>query len=176
MATNKTDMITKGGIYVALSIIILYLTVFIPFNTLFILGIASTIIPISILTIGFKPSIIVYISVSLLSYFLIPQKSIWLIYTIFFGIYGLIKFLIEGINKLYLELMLKFIYFNISCLLFYYISTILFISKNQILEILKINPSTILIFVVMYEIGFYIYDYALTFFISYIKDKILKHI
>ncbi|MGL4730234.1 MAG: hypothetical protein ACRCW0_01445 [Clostridium sp.] len=173
---NTTNNITKGGIYVALSIVILYLTALIPFNTIFILGVASAIIPLSILTVGYKSTIIVYIATSLLSYFLIPSKSIWLIYVLFFGIYGLIKFLIEGLKKLYLELVLKFIFFNTCCVSFYFLATTLFTSKEQLLELFNAKPSMIIIFILLYEVGFFIYDYALTAFISYLNAKVLKHL
>lgn len=75
---NKASFVARGGIYVALSLFLLYSTSFLPFNTIFLLGVASAIIPLSILTTNIQNSIIVYVSVSLLSYFLLPLKSMWL--------------------------------------------------------------------------------------------------
>ena len=95
---SKTTYITKGGIYVALSLVILYASVLVPFNTMFILLLASSIIPLSILTIGVKPTIIVYIAVSSISYFIIPTKSICIMYLLFFGSYGFIKYFTKIFN------------------------------------------------------------------------------
>ncbi|MEG0500996.1 MAG: hypothetical protein RR525_02045 [Cellulosilyticaceae bacterium] len=120
--------ISMGGILTALTIILLYLTLLIPTNTLTLLTLAAFMVPIALMRCNLRTSILVYICSSILSFLLLPF-NIFFLYTSFFGCYGIIKSLIEGLDKLALEWVLKLIYFNI----------VFFICINIIEEFL--NPS-----------------------------------
>lgn len=161
----KSNNIAKGGIFAALSLILLYLSSVFPTNKLFILGIASCIIPLSILMTGIKNTIVVYCAVSLLSLFIIPSKLISLAYILIFGSYGFVKYYIEKLRSLPLEIILKFFYFNISS------AILIFIYKLVLLKVPNINIYLILLIM---EFGFIIYDYTLTAFISYANKSLLK--
>ncbi|GAA0123334.1 MAG: hypothetical protein KID00_03310 [Clostridium argentinense] len=163
---NKARFTARGGIYVALSLFLLYSTSFLPFNTIFILGLTSAIIPLSILTTNIQNSVVVYISVSILSYFLIPSKSMWLSYTIFFGIYGFVKLYIERLRRLSLEFVIKIVYFNMSMGIFYLIYKFLFVPSLLL-------PKNFLFLILAYQFMFIIYDYALTIFITYIDSNFI---
>lgn len=171
---SKTTYITKGGIYVALSLVILYASVLVPFNTMFILLLASSIIPLSILTIGVKPTIIVYIAVSSISYFIIPTKSICIMYLLFFGSYGFIKYFIEGKKNKNLQVLLKFLFFNASAIIYLFLLKTLFATEVSITYnnniVLLITP------IIVYEVAFFIYDYALTQIITYLSKKVIKNL
>ena len=108
----KSRDIAIGGILVALTIIVLYATSILPISTLAILTIASAIIPICIIRSNVQTSIFVYISSSLIAFFLVPI-NISLLYFIFFGVYGIVKYFIERIRKENLEIILKLVFFNI---------------------------------------------------------------
>ena len=108
----KSRDIAIGGILVALTIIVLYATSILPISTLAILTIASAIIPICIIRSNVQTSIFVYISSSLIAFFLVPI-NISLLYFIFFGVYGIVKYFIERIRKEKLEIILKLVFFNI---------------------------------------------------------------
>ena len=66
---NARDM-ALGGVLVALTSIILYMTSVIPTSTLTILTIASALIPICIIRSNVKTAIFVYFASSLISFFL----------------------------------------------------------------------------------------------------------
>ncbi|WP_294353354.1 hypothetical protein [uncultured Clostridium sp.] len=153
----KTKDITFGGIMVGLGIIILYLTTIIPINTLSLLTLASCIIPICIIRSNIKTSILVYLGTSIISFFIIPINYA-VLYTCFFGIYGLIKFFIEKVNNIKLEILLKFIFFN--TLLF----SIILLMSNIITNMFSNLP--IYIIFLGAQLGFAIYDYVLTLIIS----------
>ena len=67
---NARDM-ALGGVLVALTSIILYMTSVIPTSTLTILTIASALIPICIIRSNVKTAIFVYFASSLISFFLV---------------------------------------------------------------------------------------------------------
>ncbi len=161
----KSSHIARGGIFAALSLILLYLSSVFPTNRLFILGIASCIIPLSIITTGIKNTIVVYITVSLLSLFIIPSKLIGIAYILIFGSYGFVKYFIEKLRNMTLELVLKLIYFNISS------AIIVLIYKLVLLEIPNIN---IYLLILILEFSFIVYDYTLTAFIAYANKNLLK--
>jgi len=161
----KSNNIAKGGIFTALSLILLYLSSIFPTNKLFILGIASCIIPLSIMLTGVKNTLVVYAAVSILSLFLIPSKLIAISYILIFGSYGIVKYFIEKLRSMTLEIILKLLYFNIS------FAIIVFIYELVIVKIPNINIY-LLIFVLQF--AFIIYDYALTAFIAYAYKNLLK--
>lgn len=166
---NKSKGIARGGMFTALSLLCVYLSTIIPTSKLYILGIASCIVIISILTTGIKYSIIVYTATSILSLILLGTKWNVLSYIILFGSYGFIKYYIEKMNKLILEIILKLIFFNICVVLMYYLF-ILFLGNTPTFKI----PLGF-VFVMLQPI-FLICDYAVTLFISYMRRHYLKNI
>ena len=109
----KARDIALGGILVALTTIVLYATSILPISTLAILTIASALIPVCIIRSNIQTSIFVYISSSLIAFFLVPI-NISFLYFIFFGVYGIVKYFIERIRKEKLEILFKIVFFNIS--------------------------------------------------------------
>jgi hypothetical protein len=161
----KSNHIAKGGIFAALSLILLYLSSIFPTNKLFILGIASCIIPLSIITTGTKNTIVVYTSVSLLSLFIIPSKLISIAYILIFGAYGFVKYFVEKLRSIPLEFVLKLLYFNITS------AIIIFLYKLVLLKLPNIN---LYLLILVIEFAFIVYDYALTSFIVYANKNLLK--
>ena len=162
----KTKNITVGGISIALSLVILYLSTIIPINTIAILTIASSIIPISIIRSDIKTAISVYIITSIISFFFLPINYS-ILYILLFGIYGIIKYFIEKINKLYIEIILKLLFFNVMLALGYILAC-------SILSSLINIKLSIYILIIAAQIMFLIYDYALTIIITFYLERIHK--
>lgn len=162
---NAKD-ITLAGLMTAVSIIVLYLTTIIPINTFAILTCASLIIPICILRSNLKTGFLVYIATSILGFFLVPLNY-FLMYSMFFGIYGIIKYFIERIRKTHIEIILKFGFFNIVFIL------ALTVLKTFIGDLNIKLPMWL--FIIAAEAAFFIFDYALTILISFYIEK-FKHV
>lgn len=154
--------IAYTGILLALNIILLLLSNIIPINTVFFMGLASFLISIVIMEYGFKLGILFYIASSVLSFLVLPNKAQWLIYIFTFGIYGLIKYLVEKDRPFYIDILLKLVYANLIILSLY------FMLKGIIY--IPINIFTILVF----QFAFLIYDYVYTLFIDYYEQRIRK--
>ena len=163
----KSRYIAESGLLVALTLVILYATSVIPISTLSILTVASCLIPISIIRTSIKNTILVYIASSILSFFLVPT-NIAIYYTLFFGVYGIIKYFIEKAKNIPLEIFLKLISFNILLGIIYFItkSFLVVISPDLPLWILWLGA----------QIVFLVYDYALTLAISYFLRRFNKYI
>lgn len=163
----KSKNIAQSGIIIALTLIILYSSNLLPISTLSILTLASCLIPICILRTSIKNAILVYIACSILSFLIVPL-NIALLYTLFFGIYGLIKAFIEKLNKRSLELVIKLCSFNILVVILYFIS-------SSILTTLNIKMPLFIIWIIS-QAAFILYDYALTLIISYYLNKLHKRV
>lgn len=159
----KAKEITLSGILTGLTIVILYLNLLLPISTISILTLASLLIPVALIRGSMKSAILVYVSSSIIGLFILPL-NIMILYILFFGIYGIVKFYIEKINKLPLEIFIKLIFFNIILLLSF------FVFKAFIpIEITKLP---IEIFLIIAEIVFLVFDYALTLLISFYLQRI----
>ena len=179
----KAKDIALGGILVALTTIVLYATSILPISTLAILTIASALRPVCIIRSNIQTSIFVYISSSLIAFFLVPI-NISFLYFVFFGVYGIIKYFIERIRKEKLEIVLKVVFFNIAFIIgFIIMQNVLGINIIAGLEVLMSRffdtsartIATIILWIVAQPI-FLIYDYAMTMIITFYMERIHKNI
>ena len=160
MKKTKASSIAKGGILVALTILILYMGNILKFNSMFLLCVAAALITLSILKIDIKTTILVYLASTVLSFFIIPDKTICVYYALLFGPYGLIKLYIEKKNNASIEIVFKLLYFNIVGFMIFFIFRTLFITSMEI-------KSSLLILLLMYNISCFIFDYVLTVFVNF---------
>lgn len=159
----KAKEITLSAVLTALTIIVLYLNLLLPISTLSILTLASLLIPIALIRGSMKSAIFVYIASSIIGFFILPINII-VLYILFFGIYGIVKFYIEKINKLPLEIFIKILFFNLMLFLSF------FIFKAFIA--IEITKLPIWMFFIIAQFAFLVFDYALTLLISFYLQRI----
>ncbi|MBP2032421.1 hypothetical protein J2Z42_001086 [Clostridium algifaecis] len=164
---NKSKYMATGGLLTGVGIILVYLSGIVPVNKMYILAVASFIIPLSILTTNLKNTISLYISTSILSLLICGIKFTVIAYILFFGLYGLVKFYIERIRKLFIEIILKLAFFNICTI------TLLYIYKLFFPGLFNIKYNIYLVIIGL-QIVFLIYDYLLTLIINFINRKLNK--
>lgn len=167
MILNKTIYIARGGLFTALGVIFIYLSTVSPTSKIYILGLASCIIPLSIITTNIKTGLITYICTSILSILIVGFKGNVAAYILFFGSYGVAKYYIEKLRKMPLEFAAKLLFFNATTGFIYWLYTIFFTEQ------LKINIPVLAAFL-MLQFVFLCYDYALTLFISYINRRFAR--
>ena len=142
--------IAYGGILLALNCIILLL-VNIP-------------IAVVIMEYGPKAGILFYIGSVLLSFMLMANKSQWILYIFTFGIYGLVKYIIEKDRSFIQEYIMKLVAANILIIITYFIL--------KFFVYIPVNIITIIIF----EIAFIIYDFVYSKFIDYYNEKLRRFV
>lgn len=154
--------IAYGGVLLALNIILLMLTNIIPINTLFLMGLASLPISIVIMEWGSKMGAVFYIGSVILSFIVMGNKAQYILYIFTFGIYGLVKYVIERYESIYVEYMLKLLFANmVAIILCYLLNAFVLVPINLIL-------------IIIFQIVFIIYDYMYSCFIDYYNDKIRR--
>ena len=155
--------IAYSGILLAINLILLLLINVIPINTLFLMGLASLPIAIIIMEYGPKSGFVFYIASVILGFIVINSKFQWVLNTFTFGIYGLIKFIIEQDRHIYIEYILKLSYANITLVVLYFI----------IRQFIVIPQKWYL--VILFEVVFLVYDYVYSLFIDYYNEKLNKY-
>jgi hypothetical protein len=163
---NKASRIARGGIYTALSVILLYLSSRLPTSRLTVIALSSAIIPLSIITLDIKSSILVYAATGILSFFL-GSGFTALSYIAFFGLYGFVKLYVERLRKAVLEIVLKLAFFNSSLFIMYIFYTTVFVA-------LPVFNFPIYYLAILAQVIFIVFDYALTILISYINKRFVK--
>lgn len=154
--------VAYSGILLGVHTILLILINIIPMNTLFIMGIASLIISIIIMEFGPKSGVVFYLASIILSFLVINNKAQWVLYNLTFGVYGLIKYIIEQDRSIYLEYILKIIFANILLMITYFILRgFIYIPINMLI-------------IIAFQVVFMIYDSVYTKFIDYYETKIRK--
>lgn len=164
-SNSKTYNIVLGGIITALSVVIMLLGVLIPIADLVFAALAGILLICTVIELGEKWSLIIYIAVSALSILLLPEKSIAVYYIMFLGQYTITKSFIERINNKTIKWIVKFVVFNI-CAFIAAVIVIFVLSGSEILSLLWY-----LVYVVILNVTFVIYDLALDKLILLYKIK-----
>ncbi|WP_270600686.1 hypothetical protein [Clostridium baratii] len=166
MNNSKSKNIALGGILVALTIITLYLSLLIPINTFAIFTISSIFPAIAIMRSDVKLGVFVYLASSVIGFFIIPFDKI-LPFILYFGVYGIVKFFIEKLKNMPVEIILKLLFSNVM----FFIG--IYVLKSFITIDIKF-PWYIIIIIA--QVAFLIYDYALTLIITFYLSRIHKRI
>ncbi|MDW8800700.1 hypothetical protein P8V03_05980 [Clostridium sp. A1-XYC3] len=165
---KKTGYIAKGGLFTAIGVILIYLSTIVPVNKAYLLVVASCIIPLSVITTNIKNAVVIYFATSLLSLVVCGIRNTVVAYIVFFGLYGIIKFYVEKLRKIHIEIMLKLAFFNITLGLLFLAYKLFF-------------PNLLNVYIPMYvliigaQIVFIIFDYILTVFIGYSNRYFIKN-
>lgn len=159
--------ISLNGIMLALIVVALFFATTLPTSRLSLYTISSFFVSIIIIEFGVKSGWIFFIASCILTLIVLPDKLGLLPYVFFFGIYGIIKFYIEKLNKLIIEYIFKIVFFNI-CMF-----SGLFLIKSFILSSVEIK-FPLWIIVIALELIFIMYDYIFTLFIQYYNLKLKR--
>lgn len=161
----KAKDLALGGILVALTLVTLFISLIIPINTFAILTISSCFVPIAIMRCNIKTGVFVYIASSIIGLLFIPL-DIMIPFVLYFGIYGLIKFYIEKLKNMPLEIILKLVFSNIMLIIGY----LLFI---KLVAPINVKFPMWILFILA-QVAFIIFDYALTLIITFYISKFHK--
>jgi hypothetical protein len=165
MGFPKTKRLALNGILGAIAVICLLLANILPTNRISLYALSSFFVSISVIENGIKAGWIFYAATCMLSFIVLPDKLGVIPYAIFFGLYGIVKFYIERLNRLVLEYILKFVYFN-ACV------GIAIAALNGFFRYELSAALPIWLLVIAAEVVFFIYDFVYTLFINYYRNKL----
>lgn len=115
----KTKSIALGAASTALALVLLYMASVIPSGTLALLAVSALPTALLVVVCGKRTAACQYVAAALLALMLLPDKSSAIMYALFFGHYSIVKSLIEGLDRLWLEWLLKLLTFFLSAAAIY---------------------------------------------------------
>ncbi len=161
---SKASVIARGGMLTALGVFFIYLSSILPTSRMFLEGLTSCLILASIILMGTKNSIAVYAATAVLSFLVCGIRLATISYVLVFGLYGFVKYYIEGLDKIVLEYVLKLVYCNI-CL------AVLFAIYKLFMPNLFDIKAALYIIAIAAQFIFLIYDYLLSAFVTYFRKR-----
>ncbi|WAW14471.1 hypothetical protein [Peptostreptococcus equinus] len=162
---SQSLKVAFSGLILAINTIILLLVNIIETNTLALLALASFCSAIVLIEFGLKTSIVFSLASILLAFIVLTNKMYFFVYALSFGIYGCIKAIIEKNKNIKFQYVLKLLYANLVFILLYFIST-----KLLIMFDMKI------LYIIVYNFVFIIYDFIYSQFIEFYYNKIRKRL
>ena len=168
MGSLNTKKIATGGVLLALSIATLFGATFIPGIELTLYALSSVYVAIIILEFTPGAGWLFYFASVILAFVLVPNKSGLIPYTIFFGIYAMIKYYIESFKKISqpVEIILKLAFCNLMFVLGFLFFGTTFTGA------IHIPDFALPIILIAAQVFFLVYDFILTLVIGfYLKRR-----
>ena len=110
---SGTSRIALVGVLAALSLVILLLAAISPSGRMGIVAVAGLVNAAAVISGGLRSGFLCWAAASLLGLILSPDKGNVLLYLLFFGVYPMVKSMIERLRKAPLEWLYKLAFFNI---------------------------------------------------------------
>ena len=160
-----------GAILTALSVALLWIGSIVPTGRIALVAMASLLPAAAVLHSGLPLSFLVYAASALLALLILPDKTCAVAYALVLGWYGPVKSIIERLDRLVLEWVIKIVLFAIVACVFYFVFTAMFLSLIS----LTAMPFAWLVIPVLLT-AFVLYDVAFTGLIAMYQDRVAKHI
>ncbi len=158
---RKSTQVALGGLCSALCLLLLFLTGLVPFATFALPALAGMVLIAVVEENGRGTALLVYSAASLLSLFVVPDREAAVLFILFFGYYPLLRQLLHRLRFWPAMLLLKGIIFNISMLVAYWLIINLLGIPDVLEEFGSFGRYSALVLLLMGNVVFIIYDYAL---------------
>lgn len=132
MKANKTNTIALGGIFLALTIVLMFGASFVPGMELTLYALSSLFVGFMVVEKGPREGLLLFVAAVLLGFVLIPNKLGVLPYMAFFGYYGILKFYIEKLHKPAAQIAVKVAAFAVIMLAVLNISSSLLLGNAEL--------------------------------------------
>ena len=172
--TSPAARITVGAMSAAIGVLFMFAASAVPAGKLALLFLASLVIWIPLNSEkGLLHAFLVYIATGAITFLIVPDKKFFIIYALFFGIFGMGKYIIEKfIKDKFLVFFVKLIVCNVFAGAYILLTAKLF--EIDIITLLPALPLYVLI--PLMEIAFVAYDLVYTMCAKFFDDKLRKYI
>ena len=177
---RKSTQVALGGLASSLCLVLMFLTGVFPFATYALPAMAGIILITVVIENGASTAWLVYAAVSLLSFFIVPDKEAAMMFVAFFGYYPILKEKLEKIRCKPIQFLIKLIIFNVA-IIFTYTCVIWFIGSPELIsEMGDMGKYGAILLLAVGNVTFVVYDFALsvliTTYLKVIRKKIIKNI
>lgn len=144
----------------ALSLVLIYIGSVAPSGSWGIVAVAGLLPAAAVISVSLKAGALCWAGVSALALILIPDKFCALMYAILFGLYPIVKALIERVRRKAPEYPLKLAFFNVT------FSVLYFAMRAAVLASLPAALSAVWLLYLVGNVVFLIYDFGFSKLIS----------
>lgn len=177
---KKSTQVAVGGLSSALCLLIMFMTGLIPFATYALPAMAGIVLIAVVIENGVRTSVLVYLAVSILSVFIVPDREAAVMFIFFFGYYPIIKSKLERIKPRLLEYLVKLSIFNFMIVLSYMLIIYVMGMPDILSELGEFGKYSAYILLGLGNVVFLIYDFALTniiaLYVNWFRIKVLRRI
>ncbi len=162
----KTSLkISLGGAIAAVSLVLMLLTMVIPFGTFAFPAFAGMLLTVIVIEVGYIEvgygfAVSVFAATALLSFLIVSDKEAALMYTAFFGFYPILKSLIERIPNKVVQYIVKLAVFNACMIAAFFIGVNLLSIPAESYNLFGLQLPVI--FLLFGNVFFVLYDYCIT--------------
>ena len=161
------------GIISSLAVVIMLSTYLSPFLVYAAPAFSGLLLLLIINELGLKWAAGTYVTVSLISAFIIADKEAAVFYAMFFGFYPIIGFVLnKKIRSVIIRTILKFASFNLSCLISF--AVCMYVLSLDMSDIIGDGIVFTVIFAVLMNILFFVYDILIIRLQELYKKKLQK--
>lgn len=175
---KRSEKVALCGMIAALCTILLFMTGMFPFSTYALPALAGILMVAVAVETGASWAFTLYVSVSILSFIMTPDKEAMLMFVMFFGHYPITKLLIEKIKFKPLQMVLKFICFNLCIIVAYLIIIYLFQIPDILSDFGDFGKYSVYVLLALGNILFIVYDICLrnimNAYIYWFRPKFLR--
>lgn len=165
-----------ASIMTALTVICLYGSVTLPTGRIALLAITSLCVLATVIQAGTKYAWLQYVASSIVGFLLVPFKAQILLFVLFIGYYPIAKKYIEQIKNLWIEWVVKILFFLAVLILAYFLLTTFLLSFINFGPILDLALSHLALVFMIALIIFIVYDVFLSLLASYYAENIKKRL
>lgn len=154
----------------ALALVMLYIGSVAPTGNWGIVAVAGLLPAAAVISVGLKAGFLCWAGVAILAFLLIPEKFCVLLFSVLFGLYPMVKSLIERLRKLPLEYLLKLVFFNIALTVIYQVM------RTAVLESLPEALSAVWLLYLVGNVVFLLYDFGFSKLIAFYIQRVQRAI
>lgn len=151
---HSAKKVAYPAILGALSLVLVYLGSIAPSGNWGIVAVAGLLPAAAVISVGLSSGFLCWLGVSILAFLLVPDKFCALMYAVLFGLYPMLKSLIEKLRRRPLEYVLKLVFFNAAF-------TVLYLTmRGALLASLPSALSAVWLLYLAGNIVFLLYDFG----------------
>ena len=163
---SKASKVAYPAVLGALSLIFVYTAAVVPSGNWGLVAIAGLFPAAAVISVSMKAGVLCWAGVSILSFLLMPGKFCALLYTALFGLYAIVKAMIERLRRRLPEYILKLVFFNAAFTL------IFFVMRTAVLGSLPDVLSATWLLYLVANLVFLLYDFGFSKLIGFYIARI----
>ena len=152
---NTAVTVAYPAILGALSLLLVYIGSIAPTGNWGIVAAAGLLPGLAVISVGMKAGLLCWAGVSILAFLLVPDKFCVLLFGALFGLYPMMKSLIERLRKKPLEYVLKLAFFNAA-----FTAVYLVMSAAVAASLPQVLGSSVWVLYLAANVVFLLYDYG----------------